>query len=52
MVQEILEQNRINRKKQIKKKIKNRTLFVVFTTIVLLGALTMIFPYLWMFLKS
>lgn len=52
MVQEILEQNRINRKKQIKKKIKNRALFVVFTTIVLLGALTMIFPYLWMFLTS
>lgn len=40
------------RKKVIREKVISKTWFVIATIIVLFGAFTMIFPYLWMFLTA
>ena len=52
MVQEIIDQNIAFKRKRTIQNIKHKTLFIIATIVVLFGAFTMVFPYLWMFLTS
>ena len=52
MVQEIINQNIAFKRKRTINNIKHKTMFIICTIVVLFGAFTMVFPYLWMFLTS